>query len=129
MSIVHLATRLATDSLVARLAAELAGRGRAIACTMALNAAQIAGTREWTLDLRIGAVGLVVSSNGQHQNLVSINNNHNSLPTLSAVEAFSSHTSASRLVRTIAGEVAGLMAAVWCQSIYSMCQREEATAI
>lgn len=66
MSIVHLATRLATDSLVARLAAELAGSSRAIACTMALNAAQVAGTRERTLDLRIGAVGLVVSSNGQH---------------------------------------------------------------
>jgi hypothetical protein len=112
MSIVHLATRLATDSLVARLAAELAGRGRAIACTMALNAAQVAVTRERTLDLRIGAVGLVVSSNGQYQNLVSVNNHHNNLPNLSAVEAFSSHTSASRLVRTIAGEVAGLMAAV-----------------
>lgn len=86
-------TRLTLKSLVAWLVAQLASLrvGRAAAHGVALLSTGVASTTERTLDLGVGAIGLVVTN-------------------LTAVEALSSHTTALRLVRAFSSEVSGLVA-------------------
>jgi hypothetical protein len=77
---------------VAGLVAQLARRGGAVASRMALKTAEIAGACERALDTRIGAVRLVVTD-------------------LAAVVALASEAATLRSGGTLAGEMAGLIAA------------------
>lgn len=88
------ATLLTLKSLVAFLIAKLAlrGVGWAVACSMSVDTAGVAGTGELALDARIGAVGLVVSN-------------------LATVEALPSEAAARWCVGAFASEVAFCTAA------------------
>jgi hypothetical protein len=85
---------LAVHGNMALLVAQLAllRIGRAVASGMTLNTAAVADAREGVLDTRVGTVGLVVAY-------------------LTTVVAFASEAAALGLVRTLAGEVASLVAA------------------
>lgn len=85
------AARLAVESFVASLVAELAFVARAVANSMTFDSATVASAGECALDTWIGAVGLVVSD-------------------LAAVVAFASEAAALGGIRAVAGKVTSLVA-------------------